>query len=231
MAVTIAAVAAASLSGCFWLPSCNDPESMEIDGETYVSGFYDGLYVVGISYRAPETAAFESQYHNWWKVGGASFEMYCAQNKEALNWTPAVYCRESEFDQAKAYYTDTANYDYYIGGWEEGAPRVKLSEEDGTEYAERAMQCKADVTGGVSDGHENRLVTVGTENFDWYRAVIYRMSKDGIFTTEQSEWAIYSDNLYVFSGYDGEKRQATFYRTDEDVSAHMVSLFKEYGLL
>lgn len=229
--MTIVLVGTASLSGCFLLPSHNDPESMEINGETYVRGFYDGLYVVGIPYHEPETAAFDSQYHNWWKVDGVPFEMYCAQNKEAMNWTPAVYCRESEFDEVKAYYAETANYDYYIGGWEEGEPRIQLSESDGTEYAERAIQFKAGIRGGIFDPNKDRLVDVKVEYFDWYRAVIYRVSKDGLFTTEQSEWAICNDYLYINQGYDGDSGQATFYHTDEDVSRHMVNLFKKYGLI
>lgn len=218
-------------SGCFLLPSHNDPKSMEISGETYMRGFYDGLYVVGIPYREPETAVFDSQYHNWWKVDGVPFEMYCAQNKEALIWTPAVYCKESEFDEVNAYYADTVNYDYYIGGWEEGEPRIKLSERDGTEYAERAIQFKAGIRGGIFDPYKDRLVTVETEYFDWYRAVIYRVSKDGLFTTVKSEWAICDDYLYIDHGYNEDEGLATFYRTDEDVSEHMVSLFKKYGLL
>lgn len=231
IALIIATITVVNLSGCFLLPKYNNPKSMEIGGETYVTGFYDELYVVGIQYHEPETAEFDSDYHYWWKVDGVPFEMYCAQNKEALNWTPAVYCKKSEFDKVNAYYDDTANYDYYIGGWEEGEPRIRLSENDGTEYAERAIQFKLGIRGGIFDPYKDRLVTVETEYFEWYRAVIYRVSKDGIFTTEKSEWAICNDYLYIAHGYDDDKRQTTFYRTDEDVSEHMVSLFRQYGIL
>ena len=219
------------LSGCFLLPKYNDPASMEIGGERYVRGFYDELYVVGIPYQEPETAAFDSPYHHWWKVDGTPFELYCAQNKEALNWTPAVYCRESEFDRVSAYYANTAHYDYYIGGREEGAPRVKLSENDGTAYAERAIQFKAGAKGGIFDPYKDRLVDVKVEYLDWYRAVIYRVSQDGLFTTERSEWAICDDRLYIAHGHDEEEGLTTFYSPDEDVSEHMVNLFRQYGLI
>ena len=228
----IAAMLAVGASGCFLLHDHSSPDSMEIDGETYVKGFYGDLYVVGIAYRESQTAEFESTNHYWWNVEGAPFELYCAQNKEAMLWNPTVYCKQSEYEEVKAYYADVSNYDYYIGGWEEGEPRIQLSESDGTDYAERAIQFKDGITGSIFDKNNKRLVTVdGVDWFDWYRAVIYHVSKDGLFTTERSEWAICNDNLYIAYDSDDDKHQTTFYYPDEDVSNHIVALFKKYQII
>lgn len=231
-AVFLAVFMAAIFVGCSLLPSRQNPKSVEVDGETYVSGFYgDDLYVVGVAYRAAETAEFETKYHNWWQVENAPFAMYCAQNKEAQNWTPALYCKESEFETVKAYYASVKNYSYYIGGWEEGQPQIELAESDGTEYAERAIRFKSELHSGVFSPYNDRLVTFGVADFDWYRAVIYRTSADGIFTTTRSEWAICKGALYISHSYDDEKQEGTFYSTDQDVSDHMVALFGRYGLI
>lgn len=95
-----------NLSACSILPKYSDPESMEIQGQKYVTGFYDNLWPVGITVSENEPAAFESKYHYWWKVENAPFDMYCAQNKEALYWKPAIYCKESQFEQVKAHYSN-----------------------------------------------------------------------------------------------------------------------------
>lgn len=228
----MAAVTAANLSGCSLLSKYNDPKSMEIDGEIYVTGFYDDLWADGITVGEDEPAAFESNYHYWWKVKNAPFDMYCAQNKEALYWNPAIYCKESQFDEVEAYYSDPENYDYYIGRYLEDDTSVLIGEEDEV-YAEQAikfiMQLDSAGVGGLFDPLEDRKVTFNVEWLDWDRVTIYRTSKDGFFTTLHMELAIYNGELYM--AYDEQNGRTTFYRFDEDVSEHMVGLFGQYGML
>ena len=233
IALLLAAVIAAmtlGLTGCFLLPKYNDPTSMEINGETYVSGFYDNLWPVGITVAADESPAFESKYHKWWKVKNAPFDMYCAQNNEALYWKPAIYCKESEFEEVKAYYADTANYDYYIGGWETGTPQIELTDESDKSYAERAICFRREVTGGISDSFNDSLVTVEVDIdlLNWQRGAIYRVSRDDFFTTSREEWAVLSDGVYFFYEYDDTCGTATFYSLEADVSAYLAALFEKY---
>ena len=233
--MAIAAVGTASLSGCFLLPQYNDSNSMEIGGETYVTGFYDNLLASGISYHEPETAEFESKYHNWWKVEGAPFDMYCAQNKEALNWHPAIYCKQRQFDEVKAYYTNPDNYNYYIGMYLEYDTTVLLGEYD-EEYAERAIEFIIELdnafgAGGIFDPLEDRKITVSGEALDSDKVTIYRVSKDGFFTTIRLALTVYDGMLYCHHSYDEQKDQTTFYFFDEDVSRHMVNLFEQCGLI
>ena len=82
-------------SACSFLPKYSDPESIDIDGETYMTGFYENLWVEGIVFSEDDIPNFETKYHIWWKVENAPFDMYCAQNKEALWWNPAIYCKKS----------------------------------------------------------------------------------------------------------------------------------------
>ena len=224
-----------NLSACSILPKYSDPESMEIQGQKYVTGFYDNLWPVGITVSENEPAAFESKYHYWWKVENAPFDMYCAQNKEALYWKPAIYCKESQFEQVKAHYSNALNYNYYIGRYLEDDTSVLLDKND-EEYAERAIKFIIDLdstfgVGGLFDPFEDRKVTFNIELLDWDRVTIYRVSKDGFFTTLHMELAIYDGELSRYSSYDEEKRQTTFYSFDDDVSKHMVRLFNNLNVL
>ena len=161
--------------------------------------------------------------------------MYCAQNKEALYWKPAIYCKESQFEQVKAHYSNALNYNYYIGRYLEDDTSVLLDKND-EEYAERAIKFIIDLdstfgVGGLFDPFEDRKVTFNIELLDWDRVTIYRVSKDGFFTTLHMELAIYDGELYRYSSYDEEKRQTTFYSFDDDVSKHMVRLFNNLNVL
>ena len=102
-------------SACSFLPKYSNPESIDIDGETYMTGFYENLWVEGIVFSEDDTPNFETEYHIWWKVENALFDLYCAQNKEALWWNPAIYCKKSQFDTVKNYYEDADNFNYYAG--------------------------------------------------------------------------------------------------------------------
>lgn len=231
----IAVICMVILSGCSLLPKYSDPKSMEIDGEIYVTGFYDNLWPDGITVGEDEPAAFESKYHNWWKVENAPFDMYCAQNKEALYWNPTIYCKESQYDEVKDYYSNAENYNYYIGRYLEDDTSVLLGEND-EEYAERAVKFIMELdnafgAGGIFDPFEDRKVTFNVELFDWDRVTIYRVSKDGFFTTLHMELAIYDGGLYRYSSYDEKNMQTTFYRFDEDVSEYMVALFIKLNVL
>ena len=229
------AVGSAVISGCSLLPKYRDPKSMDIDGKTYVTGFYKNLWTNGIPYREDETADFESRYHHWWKVEGTPFDLYCAENKEALIWAPAVYCAEEQFDAAKAYYESAVNYDYYIGIYLEDDEHVEV--QDGNrQLLERAvstiMQFEDEkFVGGLFDPYKDYKVEYDVEFLDWLRPTAYRVSKDGLFTTIHLELAIYNDRLYI-PGATTEDNLSSFYDIfDDETSDYITSLFKQYNFL
>lgn len=230
----IAASFTIGLSGCFLMQKYSDPKSIIIDGHTYVTGFYENLWPNGITVGEERPTYYESAYHYWWKVENAPFDMYCAQNKEALYWNPAIYCRESEFEEVNRYYSDPQNYDYFIGIYLEDEQHIRLSEQD-EPYAERAIEFIIEMdnalgAGGIFDPLQDKKITLDAEFFDWDRVTIYRTSKDGFFTTLHMELAIYDGALYRQISYDESKKQTTFYVFDKDVSDYMVDLFEKYVL-
>lgn len=239
--LSIAATAAAcyALAACSLLPSHRDPARIEIGGEAYVSGFYENLWPDGIAFGEDDPPAFETEYHLWWEVAGAPFSLYCAQNKEALYWNPTVYCKESESEEAGAYYADAKNFDYYMGlyGDSHKDERIKLGGAD-TALLEKAISLNARIQENAGKG----LLT-GKKDFSDIeisipyaevlpvQPVFYRMSKDGFFTTIQNEWLVADGNLYIFGSYDGDTDMYTAYIIDSAASAYMIALLNKYGLL
>ena len=239
--LSIAATAAAcyACAACSLLPSHRDPTRIEIGGEAYVSGFYENLWPDGIAFGEDDPPAFETEYHLWWEVAGAPFSLYCAQNKEALYWNPTVYCKESESEEAGAYYADAKNFDYYMGlyGDSHKDERIKLGGAD-TALLEKAISLNARIQENAGKG----LLT-GKKDFSDIeisipyaevlpvQPVFYRVSKDGFFTTIQNDWLVSGGKIFVFGSYDADTDMYTAYTVDEAASAYMLGLLGEYGLL
>lgn len=239
-AIAMAAALTAVLSACSLLPSYRDPASIEIGGETYVTGFYGPLWPKGIRFADGEPPAFETDHHRWWKVEGAPFSLYCAQHKEAIFWNPAVYCRESEAEAAESYYSDAENFEYYMGlyGDDSENERIKLDENADTDLLERAISLNMRMqgnawTGLLPDG-ENLS---GIETILPFKKVLsvqpvfYRVSKDGFFSTIQNDWLVTEDEIYIFGHYDGKTDEYTAYTIDVEASAYMRSLLVKHGLM
>ena len=142
-------------SACSFLPKYSDPESIDIDGETYMTGFYENLWVEGIVFSEDDIPNFETKYHIWWKVENAPFDMYCAQNKEALYWNPTIYCKKNQFDTVKNYYADTNNFNYYTGlyGDSNKDSRIRLDGELNYSLLEEAIALNMQIEASSGKGH------------------------------------------------------------------------------
>ena len=229
---------AAHVSGCFLLPKYNDPKSIEIGGETFVSGFYENLWPDGIVFHESDPPDLETKYHFWWEVKNAPFVMYCAQNKEALYWDPAIYCKKSEFDAAYQYYADSEHFDYYIGLYgdsnEDG--HVRLGVDADRELLERAvslnMQIDAEQGKGLFDqkGDWSEIQAgIPFEDCLSVQPVVYRVSKDGYFTTIRNAWIVTRDGIYISGIYDAEAEEYAAYSVGEACSDYLMRLLTENG--
>ena len=232
-ACALCAAACAAFAGCSLLHDHSDPKSVKIDGKTYVTGFYENLWTDGIPYLREEPADYESKTHQWWKLRDTPFDMYCAEHKEALIWQPAVYCLEGQYDKAKAYYKDPQNYDYYIGIYLDDDNHVKA---DGDrrlleEVVSAAMQFEQTaLRGGVFDPYRDKKVTYGVAWLEWQRPTVYRVSRDGLFTTIHLELAIYDGKLLI--PHTGGESESAFYDLfPEEAGSYVIELFYKYGII
>lgn len=219
-----------SLSGCGLLPYYWDPKSITIDDKEYISGFYNGLYLVGIEFKEFSSSLFTSGNHHWWHLYDSTFDMYYCRHKDSLNWFPTLYCNKDQFDEVKDYYHNTDNFDYYLAIHLEDGTEKMLTEDVDKSIIEQAVSLIVDVDSAIPSKKYKRA------NFDfdgknYIRPSIYRRSKDGLFTTTRREFIYYENNIYV--RYVGGILNGSYNALvlDDDVNAYIVSLLKEYGIV
>lgn len=222
-----------SITGCGLLPYYQDPKSITIDNEEYVSGFYDRLYLVGIEYKEFSSSLFTKGNHHWWHLEDSTFDMYYARHKDSLYWHPTLYCRKNQFDEIKNYYHNTDNFEYYLGLYLEDESAIKLAEGIDKNIIEQAISLIVDADNTVPS---NPLKKYNRTNFEFegkecIRPSIYRRSNDGLFTTTRREWVYYEEKLYI--SYDGGIINGSYNALvlEDDVNDYMVNLLKEYGLV
>ena len=228
-------------SACSFLPKYSDPESIDIDGETYMTWFYENLWVEGIVFSEDDIPNFETKYHIWWKVENAPFDMYCAQNKEALYWNPTIYCKKNQFDTVKNYYADTNNFNYYTGlyGDSNKDSRIRLDGELNYSLLEEAIALNMQIEASSGKGHltekENLSdieIHIPSDEILPIQPVLYRVSKDGFFTTIQNSWIVTKNAVYIEGMYDGETEQSyTAYKISSEANEYILKLLFEHDIV
>ena len=228
-------------SACSFLPKYSDPESIDIDGETYMTWFYENLWVEGIVFSEDDIPNFETKYHIWWKVENAPFDMYCAQNKEALYWNPTIYCKKNQFDTVKNYYADTNNFNYYTGlyGDSNKDSRIRLDGELKYSLLEEAIALNMQIEASSGKGHltekENLSdieIHIPSDEILPIQPVLYRVSKDGFFTTIQNSWIVTKNAVYIEGMYDGETEQSyTAYKISSEANEYILKLLFEHDIV
>lgn len=220
-----------SLCGCVFFDAqvsakTPPPRSIEIDGEEYVTGFYDNLSVAGVSYRERETCLFTKPPYLWWHLEDELFDMYCCEHVDSMWWHPTLYCKKSQVEEVKNYYSDTENYYYYIGLY--GGEPVRLDGIDRTN-AENAISL---ILKDDSYRRKNlRRVTYNITINEYERFIFHRESKDGLFTTVHESLIYYLNNVYLMDYEDGFKNVTHLYIPPKEFNEYMCSLLKEYNLV
>lgn len=96
-----------SVSGCSVM-SFIVPKSVKINSETYKTGFYGDLWPCNLSFKDEE-----------YEIGGKTFrrldfgEFDCFRAKIGSKSEGTVYCLDSQWEDAKAYYENEENFTYY----------------------------------------------------------------------------------------------------------------------
>lgn len=218
------------------------PKSIDIDGEKYVTGFYDGMYTTQMPYMGETPYIFETDDgYEWRKVENSVYGLYYCEHRDSLFWSPTVYCRKSQFDEVKAYYQTSENYEYYfmigLGQGEE----VKIPDGENKDLLnEVVLYSMARDKNSSYDpfaGKDYATVTHDLAAYDYNEVNIFRTSCDGIFTsTRVNGFYYFNDNLYalkekkVISGAASADNTKTFYLLEGETYSYILSLFKEYAL-
>ncbi|MDE7076654.1 MAG: hypothetical protein K2O62_04970 [Clostridia bacterium] len=224
--ICLTALVFASFSGCALLPKYRDPKSVTIDDEIYVGKFYGDMYA-RLEYKEDKTRLFETKYHYWWRLEDSTFDLYYCRNKESLLWDPALYCKKSQFEEIKSYYANPDNFDYYIGLEDIHLNRQtqKLTGELNGELLEQILVYNKKVAYPLlTKEKKDKLYLSGV---DYVKPLVYRVSKDGLFSFGSGPWIYYKERVYYFDYMDGRTNEYKVYVPSDELSDYIIKLLKD----
>ena len=185
------------------LSACDELSSVTYNDIKYKTGFYHlfkdkswpHFYVDGIKYIDKDPLFTHNKY-NFWAVNDFAFEFMCADDTRALSWSPIIYVAEDKFKEAKAFYHDDNNFDFYIGQVGENGESVLVEDENVKNAINYAIEVLWDVTKTTETTFKGYVYT----NF-----YCIKKSKDGLFADGVSGLVKYNNTLYCLDYYDGSR--------------------------
>lgn len=226
--VCLTALVFASFSGCALLPKYSDPKSVTIDGEKYVGNFYGDMYA-NLEYKEDETCLFDTKYHYWWHLEDSTFDLYYCRNKESMLWFPALYCKKSQFEEIKSYYANPDNFEYYIGLEDKKGNKQtqKLTGDLNGELLERILSYEEKVKYPILSKEKKDVLHL--DYVDYVKPLVYRVSKDGLFSLGSGTWIYYQERVYYFDYMDGRTDEYKVYVPSDEISDYIIKLLKDNG--
>ena len=225
------------LSGCGFAGLAPDgPESLQIENKTYKTGFYGPLYPNEYSLTEQTLQAGDITLV---RIAHDNFELYHADVGPYAEGT--VYCEDSQYEQALAYYGDPANYTYFctLGvNMNDGTKTVELSDVDTSVFDALLSFADASYYDPFDNRHNSKVETVELPMPDDTvdtRMVFYKESKDSLFCSAKgNEYYIIDHSLYMVYQYNfghGEYEKLIAVEVPDNISTYFVSLMRSEGLL
>lgn len=177
------------------------PSAFKIEGKTYKTGFYEGLYtnssvtpfmgdLKGLSDDIWDEARFAIGETHGYKISYAPYDTISVLHGM---WQYHLYVKDSQFNDAKEYYHNSANFDYY---WAVGE-----------KYSYSSIN--AIEPSAILDQNLNRLLTLDDVPATLYPQInskteayfFYKISNDGLLTSLRQEYYVLGSSLLRFSHY------------------------------
>ena len=208
------------------ITSCGSfsPNSVTIDGKTYKTGFYkyygNDLQVLNIKARDFSTSEHKEGKYHFWKFENDKFQMYFGENEDSLTWNPTLYCLNIELKEAKQYYSDLDNYNYYFGQYLEEESYNKVEDKkyfDAIEYAIKVM-----VTKPFSRKQNKKI------DLDAFGAfTFFRMSNDNLFTSTRDQFLYSEETGFIYlSTFFADTEDAIYYTLSKENNELLTELYK-----
>ena len=137
-------------------------------------------------------------------------------------WLPDVYIAEYQLKEAKAFYQDKTNYDYYIG--------LRFEEETELPITDENEKAILDTFIDVIMKETSPKTITTKEEMSIHNLACYRQSKDGLFMTHREELVAYNQSIYCLKSYDGQDNTTTLYDLGEDGKT-LYTMFVNYNLI
>ncbi|MCI8537069.1 MAG: hypothetical protein HFF18_00175 [Oscillospiraceae bacterium] len=190
-------------------PLFSVPRRVRIEGEVYRTGFYGDLWAKNLTFTGEE---YEVRGTTFRRLDCGTFD--CIQAGVGSKTGGMLYCLDSQWEEAKAYYEDPENYTYYCG------INVKESREEDRQYFEvedmdiEKYEALMGHGGAFAydpfDPVKNRASEFKEVIIDagpWPYINFFKISKDGILE---------SFKAYYFFILDGTMYQARYHNLSED---------------
>lgn len=222
-----------ALSGCGLSPE--GPDAVRIDDKVYRTGFYGTLYPSG--YSLTEHTLQDGDL-TLVRIAHDMWELYHADVGPYVDGT--IYCEESQYEEAAAYYGNPDNYRYFCTlGVEKSdgtqAQTVELTGVDTARFDELLSFADKSEYDPFDDRHNSRVETVDLPMPDDTvdtRMVFYKESKDGLFCSPKGrDYYIIDHHLYMVYQYDyghGEYEKLIAVKAPQKLSAYFVSFMESF---
>ena len=209
-----------ALTSCTTMPQ----NSVTINGNTYKTGFSkyygDDLHIVGLTQKDFSTSDYKSGKFHYWLLKDQKFDMCYGEHEESLIWNPTLYCVTTEIAEAKAYYTNLDNYDYFIGQYLNEESFIKVEDDkyfNAIEYAIKTM-----VTSPFSRREHKKI------NLEDYESMtLFRVSKDNLLTTTRDQFLYSEETGFIYlSTYLDDSGDAVYYTLNKENREPLKELYK-----
>lgn len=224
-----------SLAGCvrFGTGLLGAPETVKIDGEKYRTGFYaDDLWLDELSYTGEE---YEVRGILFQRAEGSGFSFLRA--KTGSKTGGVLYCLDSQWQDAKDYYADSANYAYYClmgaAGTDEEDQIFEIPDADVEKWEALTKH------GGVFDYNpfdmlhnkaaEYREITIDIKEFDPRPYIrFYRASRDGVFISYKGHRFFLMDGKLYLARYQNlSEEKVAAVEVPEETGEYFAELVEE----
>ena len=202
--------------------------TLNIDGKTYKTGFYGTLFPQKFEFTDKTAEVYGLELR---QLKHDKFDLYHSDVGSYDSGT--LYCEESQYDKAVAYYSDPENYSYFcIIGVDSATTSAQTVEIDGvdTDFFDALLKFADNSMYEPFDSEHNAKIEkvdlpMPDHNKDT-RFVFYKESKDSLFVSlKGAEYYIIDNSLYLAYQYDyghGEYEKLIAVKVPEDISDYFV---------
>lgn len=213
-----------SLSGCskFFIP-----KEITIDNVVYRCGFYGDLWPINIEYSGEAIEIDGNEYHY---VKNDHYDWVHSSLGATTNGI--IYCAESQWEQAKTYYSNPSNFKYYCTLYN---VNISIPDFDFEMFDALAKFAAANSYDPFNQAKNNKVKTLDLpipDNGKSPELVFYKESADGCFTSYQGDiYHILDGKLYLVFYYDyghGKYEKMVCVAVPDEISQYIVGLSEQY---
>lgn len=219
------------ISGCGMAP--DGSKTVLIGADTYATGFYGSLFPYNFNRTEEVYNVDDIEFR---RLDNDSFDLLHASIGPYSEGT--IYCNESQYDEARAYYSDSDNYTYFcqIGTPKKDASplvmdisHIDIEKFDSLiEFAEKNSYDPFDF---VKNNKIEKLELPMPDETESPRLVFYKESKDGMFISSRGEYFhIIDDEIVLVFYYDygyGEYEKLIAVKVPDEISDYIIDFWME----